>query len=328
MTHKKIAELAGVAPSTVSKALSGSKEISREVSEKIVKIAEEGGYFSEKKNRKKEYARSFRPNIAVLCPEILGDYYSVLATDFAREIEKLGGSTAIYITGFDEGKDMDLISSFERQGIIDGVISLMNKNYGQNLSLPVVYTEEIGIDIQQDAVYCTMNAAMSAAVSYLVKLGHTKIGFIGETHTEKKWLGYVKAMEAHGLTPEKAHCYIIPERFEKIGYAAAEQILRKRERPTAFVTAYDAIALSVMYALENSGVHVPRDVSLIGVNDTPVAAYAAKPLTSVRIFNDEKCPLVVKFLYERILEHYDGPPRRIQIQPQLVVRQTATAPWR
>ena len=55
MNHKKIAQLAGVSPSTVSKALSGSAEINRETAEKIRKIAINVGYFKEKSKRKREY---------------------------------------------------------------------------------------------------------------------------------------------------------------------------------------------------------------------------------------------------------------------------------
>ena len=61
MNHKKIAELAHVSPSTVSKALSGSGEISPEIVEKIQKIAIEAGYFKEKSKRKRQVARRYEP---------------------------------------------------------------------------------------------------------------------------------------------------------------------------------------------------------------------------------------------------------------------------
>ena len=63
MTHKKIAKLANVSESTVSKALSGSKEISEELSQKIIKIAIENGYFEGKNKRKIEYSRKDTMNI-------------------------------------------------------------------------------------------------------------------------------------------------------------------------------------------------------------------------------------------------------------------------
>ena len=76
MTHKKIAELAHVSVSTVSKALSGSKEVSRELTEEIKRIAFETGYFQEKSKRRLMYEKNQQVLIAVICPEVISIQYS------------------------------------------------------------------------------------------------------------------------------------------------------------------------------------------------------------------------------------------------------------
>ena len=71
MTHKKIAELAHVSVSTVSKALSGSREVSRELTEEIKRIAIETGYFQEKSRRRLMYEKDQQVLIAIVCPEVV-----------------------------------------------------------------------------------------------------------------------------------------------------------------------------------------------------------------------------------------------------------------
>ena len=101
ITYKKIAEALNVSQSTVSKALSGSHEISLPLAEKIQQKAKEMGYFSMKRERNREYAKHFRPDIAILIPEIISISYSTLATRLTDAIKAHGGKASLYITGFD-----------------------------------------------------------------------------------------------------------------------------------------------------------------------------------------------------------------------------------
>ena len=76
MTHKKIAEIANVSVSTVSKALSGSKEVSEELADEIKRIALETGYFKKKNERKLGYINPDSIRVTIICPEIISIFYS------------------------------------------------------------------------------------------------------------------------------------------------------------------------------------------------------------------------------------------------------------
>ncbi len=87
---------ANVSLSTVSKALSGSKEISDELRQNIIQIAKEMGYFEEKRKRKIEYSKSDAITIAVICPEIISLFYAGEITAIKNKIEESGGLCAVF----------------------------------------------------------------------------------------------------------------------------------------------------------------------------------------------------------------------------------------
>ena len=142
-THKKIAQLAGVSLSTVSKALSGSAEISEATREKIIKIAEETGYFKKKSQRKLEYSKHRAVNIALICPEIISIHYSTTLTTIKNEIEKRGGNTFIYTSDFDPEKLKSIIKHIKNDNITQ---NLLNNMINCLESLQEQYPKNINLD--------------------------------------------------------------------------------------------------------------------------------------------------------------------------------------
>ncbi|MDD3035852.1 MAG: LacI family DNA-binding transcriptional regulator, partial [Candidatus Saccharimonadaceae bacterium] len=122
MTHEKIAKLAKVSPSTVSKALSGSKEINPETILAIRKIAEDSGYFNERKERRKRSSTNDSPTVAVLCPEIISPYYASIITNLQSRINRFGGKTATYICGFSDKNINDQIKELSKDDHIDALV--------------------------------------------------------------------------------------------------------------------------------------------------------------------------------------------------------------
>ena len=138
MNQRKIARLLNVSPSTVSKALSGSTEISHETVEMIQKIAMDTGYFKEKNKRKRDYTNNGSLLISLIVPEVLGFHYSSLVTLMKNEIEARGGHVAVYISDFSPEKANDILKSITLHGATDGIImyGIPDKNIKPNI--PVV----------------------------------------------------------------------------------------------------------------------------------------------------------------------------------------------
>ena len=182
MNYRKIAQLANVSASTVSKALSGSSEISRETAEMIRQIAIDVGYFKEKSKRKREYANDGSFLIAVIVPENMGFHYATIVTCIKNHVESKGGHVAVYISDFDPQKATDLLKSIILPGATDGVIMFSQPTLSFKPNIPIVCCCS-ATDCGCDTINCDSHAVIGDSVQYLSKLGHTKIGYVGEPHT-------------------------------------------------------------------------------------------------------------------------------------------------
>ena len=318
MNYKKIAQIANVSVSTVSKALSGSKEVSDELAKRIIDIAMSGGYFEEKGKRKIEYTNEKELSIAVVCPEIVSIEYAREITAIKRAVEARSAVAAVYVYDFDCEKLDKIIKTLTVRNCADGIVLFPMNNSIFETPIPIV---TISSQLcKYDSVSCSNQTYFDEIVSYLKNLGHKRIAFVGESLTISKQNCFCRSMEKFGLTCNEDDIYTISERFERIGYAAAEKMLKK-ELPTAVVCAYDEIAIAMIHSFKDHGVSVPADISVIGINDIPSAAYSQLPLTTVRTFQEDQGEILVKLLYDKIF----GKSQLVQhitVDPELVVRKS------
>lgn len=325
MTHKEIAKIANVSASTVSKALSGSREISRELSEKIVKIAIETGYFKEKSIRRLEYMKEKNPTVAILCPELLGTQYSRMVTSVKNEVEKRGGNVAVYVYDFDHGKMNDIVTMLAVKNSADAMVIISSKKPDTEPKIPICCFGDSEKNTGYDSLCCETKKTMELIVKHLKKLGHTKIAYMGEQHTMSKLSSFKQVMEECCLDVDERHIYISKKRFEGIGYECTEKMLGCKELPTAVVAAYDEIAIAAIHMLEKNGIRVPEDISVVGINNIAYSEYCSPPLTTVEIFSDEQCSAIVESLFEKIFYEMNF-ASYIETIPKLIVRKTTAFP--
>ena len=325
MTYKKIAQIAHVSVSTVSKALSGSKEVSEDVTLEIIRIAKELGYFEKKSKRKIEYTKMDSIAVAIICPEIISISYADEITAIKKEIELFRGFPAVYVYDFDEKKLGRILEHITVRNCADGIVLFPIGNSVPKQSIPMVCMSK-DCNIPHDTVSCDSDIYILDMVRYLKNLGHSDIAFIGELNTISKSNAYKNAMIELGLPYTEENEYIINERFEEIGYQAAKQIIEKGKLPTAIICAYDEIALAIIHKFTKLGIKIPEQVSVMGINDIPMSAYAQIPLTTVRVFKEEQGAIAVNILYDKIFGNSDT-IQHISIEHRLIERQsTGKAP--
>ncbi|MFV3130277.1 LacI family DNA-binding transcriptional regulator [Niveispirillum sp. KHB5.9] len=134
-------------------------------------------------------------------------------------------------------------------------------------------------------VHMDDEAAARLAADHLADLGHKRLGMIlghpDHGAAELRQRGFLTAAAARGLTLSPAH--ILPGDFSFAGgFAAAEQLLALPDRPTAIFAGNDDMAAATVAAANKHGLQVPRDLSVVGFDDSPIARVIWPPLTTIR----------------------------------------------
>lgn len=330
MTLKKLAELAHVSPSTASKALANSREVSEETVRHVRRVARESGYLRQCKERRLSYRKPSAPTIAVVCPEIISVYYSAIATCLSRLAESHGGTSAVYLSGFEPERQSALLEDLAVKPGVDAAVLIPGAAGAliwEDFCIPVVQLGGTSYSPAFDCIDFDLEAGLLEAVRHLQGLGHRRIGYLGERLASPKEARVRAAMARAGLTAREEDFFIAAGRFEQAGYAAAKEALGRGDRPTAFIAAYDEVAFGAIRAFAESGLRVPEDLSIIGINDVPTASFAPAALTTIHAYVEEACGQAVDILLRKTADPDYRMVQRILVQCRLIPRET-TGPAR
>src|SRR5439155_1655140 len=177
-------------------------------------------------------------------------------------------------------------------------------------------------------------AGVRLAVDHLLELGHRRIAYLSSGLVEPKtdrarFDGYRRALRAAGVRPEKE----LVLRWEEPAYLASdrelvgeiESLLTGPTPPTAFVVSNDLVAIDLIETLEQIGLRVPADVSVVGFDEIALAGRARGSLTTVAQPRDALAEHGASILLDRIEGADLSPLRQVRLAPDLVVR-ASTAP--
>ena len=324
VTLQKVAKLARVSVSTASKALSDSKEVSEKTKALVKKAAEELGYFSTVKKRRFESKRHSSLAVGIICPEIISIHYSKTVTALCQKIDECGGKASVFITEFDKEKLKNIFERCILEKDIDAIICLEGRfpDRLQSVPIPVVFVSGGNADY---SVGSDMSDGITRAVEYFVGMGHKRIAFAGEPLTLIKQEHFKNAMQrlAGGFDEKLLFCE--EGRFEASGDAAGLRIcaLDEKDRPTAVLCAYDEIAYGLMRTLRENSFKIPKDISVIGINDIPTSRFLGTPLTSVRNDTERIVGKAMEMLLSQLSEA-PAPKENVLIPCELVIRGSVT----
>lgn len=316
MTLQRLAELADVSVSTVSKAFSDSGDISSGTKEKILSLAKQHGCFE------KYYKGKFGKKIvAVICPEIRSAYYTDFAASLNDKIEKRNGMMILSVSGFDRKKEEDLIRYYGSFGHADGIIVVSGTSrLKEEPTVPVVFVGGKCKTTKADCIDIDLSVGIDRAVKYLKQNGHKNIGFIGEPLVKSKYQHFCEAMHRNALTVNKEFIFNSDKRFEAAGYEALEHLMKLSVKPTAIIAAYDYMAIGALRYAQESGIKIPNDISVIGMDNIPVAAYLGAPLTTIVSHSGELCDTAVDLIFKKIENQFYFARQDITLKSQLVIR--------
>jgi DNA-binding LacI/PurR family transcriptional regulator len=326
VTIKDIARRAGVSHTTVSRALNDSPLINEETKERIRVISMEMNYTPNFSAKSLVLDRSYH----------LGLFFTTLSkgTSAGFFFEAIRGVNTVIqdryqliVKGIDDYKDYHSIT----RRSFDGIIAVSQTaddqpfiEHAVDKGIPIVVlnrqVDHPGvINIVSDEEQGAFNA-----VDYLFMLGHSKIAMIegraGFKSAENRKVGFLKAMMINQLPVVKD--YILPGQYDlESGFSAMQQLLKLPERPTAVFCCNDEMALGAIKAATEEGLIVPRDISVVGFDDTVFSAYITPALTTVRrpIENISK-EGAMRLL--SIIEEKQQAPNKVFLKTELIIRQS------
>jgi len=177
-------------------------------------------------------------------------------------------------------------------------------------------------------------AGAYAAMSYALNLGHRQIAILGirSGHhgnyreyvgtLQRRISGYLRALEEIGLGIDSHNVRLIECECEaEGGYAAFQALWHGRWKPTAVVAMADIIAIGVLYAARDLGVHIPEEVSLIGYDDLTPSRLTCPALTTVRQPTIEKGRVAARLLID-LVEGQPVESEHIVLPVELVQRES------
>lgn len=198
-----------------------------------------------------------------------------------------------------------------------------------NQEVPCVVTHHYVKELPVSCVAVDNLTASERVVAYLADLGHRDIATItGHLRTPigiDRLNGYLKAMHARSL-PVKPH---FVQRGDYSGSSAKEPaklLLTHPDRPTAIFAASDEMAVTTMEVAFGLGLRVPEDLSIVGFDDSPIAAFAKVPLTTVWQSLSQIGELSVEILY-KLINGKTRHPVKTLLGTKLVERQSCRATW-
>ena len=319
VTSHDVARAAGVSRTTVSMVLNGSNAVmlSDATRKRVKQAAADLGYRVNSAGRMLASGATKTIALIVTNPELMLIDGFIPPTLFAISREATAHGYNVLIEGLppegDERGYRDLVLARR----IDGMIVLNPRSNDPQLAalieqkFPVVL---LGAIREANAVSLSIDdrVAIGEAVACLVNLGHRAIGHValsraGTYATDHRIAGIRKALQAHGLELPQSHIAFADFDAES-GREAAVRLLESAPALTAIIAGNDTIALGVMRAARERGMSLPRDLSIIGYDDLPFAAYLEPPLTTIRTNPVEQGRLATRMLIGLIKEKTPAQP--------------------
>ncbi|MEU6377017.1 LacI family DNA-binding transcriptional regulator [Streptomyces sp. NPDC046909] len=322
-----VAEKAGVSRALVSIVFRNQPGASEETRQRVLRVADEIGYRPDSAARLLARGRSRTLGVMFNLEQT---FHTNLIEGIYPEAEHLGYE--VLLSGAtparSEEKAVEALLSHRCEAVI------LLGSFAEPAFLDELGQRVVTVSVSRrvpkarvDFVHSAEGKGVRQAMDHLVELGHRRIVHIdggrGPGSVDRR-RSYRAAMRRHGL---EAEARVIPgEHDERAGIEAGRLLVAERDQglplPTAVLAGNDRCAMGLLMALTRAGVEVPRDMSVVGYDDSHLSHLMPIGLTTVRQDAVLMAEHAVRFAVER-LEKPESEPREAVLDPQLVVRGTS-----
>ncbi|HKU11426.1 LacI family DNA-binding transcriptional regulator [Sinomonas sp.] len=323
-TIRDIAEIAGVATSTVSRALSNPQRVNARTREKIERIAAELHYVPSTQARGLSSGRT--GVIAVLVPDITNPFYFDIIRGTQYQLKASGYTQLLVDT--EEATDVELDTLRKLRRSTDGVILAASRLTDQQLSdaaarQPLVTINRATADAP--TVLIDTPGAVVQALEHLWSFGHRSVVYAaGPTSSwsnHRRWKAIEEAAAKRGMKATRIGPYA-PTAFS--GAAAADGALSAGA--TAVIAFNDLLAIGMLDRFRERGVRVPEDVSIVGCDDIFGADFCNPPLTTISSPIEQAGRVAVSMLMAQLDPIRGGTPRKLAVMPTHLKVRASTGP--
>lgn len=310
--------MAGVSPSTVSRALNRPEMVRVTTRDRVLKAASDLGYSANAIARGLATGRTMA--LALLVPDIANPFFSELVRAATDRAQRAGYSMLLCDSGEHPERELSLLAQLSAQ--VDGIVICSPRSSERGLRAVATEVPTVLVNRFLDkvpSVNCTAGAGMAQLVRHFYDLGHRSICYLQgprESWSNRERLRSVliaskqRSMRLHVLGP-------FPPTLEG-GHKAAESIIGIGA--TAALAFDDITAMGVVGRLWDLGAHVPNDVSVAGCDDIFCAALCSPPLTTVRSQTSLAGVASVEMLVERVGNEGLTKVRHVSLAGEVVIR--------
>ena len=286
-TMEDIARRLGVSKGTVSKALSGAKDISEATRQTVLEAAVEMGYSRALRKANAPRIAVFITNMEHEKPE---DFGYALVEGFRKAAEPSGFRVELIPLTIQMQHEISY-DTFITRGNYCGALflglSMRQDPWMKDLEIcktpTVLFDNHISSNPNVAYIGTNNQEGMDLAIQYLHGLGHTKIGYLSsELHAyiyQRRYYAFMQAMLEEGLDADASMTGSAHHASECLSQHLPRLL---KQGCTAIVCSHDILAHSVMIHCRELGLQIPQDISILGFDDIPLCRYTLPPLTTIR----------------------------------------------
>jgi LacI family transcriptional regulator len=334
-TLKDIAERLNVSITTVNRALKDHPDISKNLKEKVLFLAEQLHY------RPNYFASSLRTNhsglIGVIMPKIIHYFSSTVLSGIVKTSNRNNYQVIISETDNNVETEKASLLNMMNSGV-DGILIAVSNNTTnedhfaamQNENIPLVFFDKVPDHIDGPKVLTNDKKGALLATEHLIKQGYRAIahlkGQAASRNALPRFMGYKSALEKHKISYNEKLIRQCLVASEEEGYDLTLELMKMRRKPDAIFAINDETAIGALAALRSLKIDVPQQVGVVGFSNIKAGMYLQPTLSSVEQFGSDIGKVATEILIDMItagtvvteLMH-----RKTFVEPKLYVRESS-----
>lgn len=335
LTISDIARLANVSKSAVSIVLNNRPGVSDKTREKILGIIKKYNYHPNQLAQSLVVKKT--KSVGLVITEIDNPFFTKVMKGVYDTCYELGYNLLIGSSELSPLKEKETIRSLESK-LVEGLIISPLQGEGVdylylskliNNNFPFVMLRNI-INYPINLVDIDNTKAAYDAVNYLIKLGHKKIAYFSgpkhSGHSIERFEGYKQALIENGITVEEDNVVEVGSYLPN-GYECGKEYFKKKGKnfPTAVFCYNDLVAIGLFNALNEMGINVPEDISVMGFDNIDFSQYVKKPLSTIHMPAFEIGKAAVHLLMKQISQPEKFLNEKIILKGKLIIRESCAS---